>query len=156
MSNQKLIDALNKVQAWELTGTIQYLQHGLLVSGIWRVSYSKFFNEMSEEAHGHARLIGDKIIALGGVPTVEPNLVRQATQLKEMIKLDLELERAALDAYFEARDVAEELGLRAQVFFLEERIAEEQLHVEDLERILADGSELAAALPGAGGVRSAG
>lgn len=135
MSNQALIEALNEVQAWELTGVIQYMQHGLLVMGPLRLPYRKFFMEMSGEAHQHATQVGDKIVALGGIPSIEPKIVRQATRLEEMLRLDIELEKAALAAYLNARKVAEELGLYPQVFWLEEHIAEEQVHVEDLEKL---------------------
>ena len=138
MSNATLIEALNEVQEWELTGVIQYMQHGLLISGLWRLSYRSFFMEMSEEAHGHMQLVGDKITALGGVPSVEPKLVKQATNLRQMIEQDIELEVAALVAYQRARDAAEALGLAPQVYWLEERIADEQGHVEELQRLLRE------------------
>src|SRR5687768_17712608 len=50
----------------------------------------------------HAGMLGDKIVALGGVPTVEPGEIRQSTELPEMLRQGLELERAAMDAYMAA------------------------------------------------------
>jgi bacterioferritin len=136
--NQPLIDALNDVQALELTGVLQYLQHALLVTGPLRITYQKFFRSLSKEAHDHAAIVGDKIVSLGGVPSVEPRLVRHANTLQGMLRLDIELETQAVAAYFKARAAAESLGLLPYVFWLEEQIAEEQGHVDELTKLTRD------------------
>ena len=75
------------------------MQHSFLVTGTEREVYRKFFRDQSEESQDHAETLGDKIVALGGVPTVEPGEIRQSTDLGEMLRQDLELERAAMEAY---------------------------------------------------------
>ena len=52
MDTQKMIDALNKAVALEHTAVMQYKQHALLVSGLWRKEYEGFFSGQSESAHG--------------------------------------------------------------------------------------------------------
>jgi len=134
MANSELIDNLNRVLSLELAGVIQYLQHSFLVTGQEREVFCEFFRDMSGEARDHAALLGDKIVALGGIPTVEPGDIRQSTALAEMLHQGLELERAALDAYVAAwRSCTDnELGTR---FLLEERIAQEQRHIEEFEKL---------------------
>ncbi len=134
MANTELIDNLNRALSLELAGVIQYMQHSFLVTGPEREVYKEFFRDQSEEAQEHAETLGDKIVALGGVPTVEPGDIRQSTELTEMLRQDLELERVALEAYVAAwRSCTDrELGTR---FLLEERIAEETRHVEELEKL---------------------
>src|ERR671914_1848933 len=99
MANAKLIESLNRALSFELTAVIQYMQHSFLVTGAEREVYRSYFRDQSEESHDHAKTLGDKIVALGGVPTVEPAMIRQATELKEMLKQDLELEREGMAAY---------------------------------------------------------
>ena len=134
MPNAELIESLNRVLSLELAGVIQYLQHSFLVTGPEREVFKEFFRDMSGEARDHAAMLGDKIVALGGVPTVEPGEIRQATELPEMLRQDLELERTALEAYTAAWRTCtdNELGTR---FLLEERIASEQRHVEEFEKL---------------------
>ncbi len=134
MANTELIDNLNRALGLELSGVIQYLQHSFLVTGPEREVFRKFFRDMSEEAQGHAATLGDKIVSHGGVPTVEPGDIRQSTELTEMLRQDLELERAAMEAYVAAwRSCTDsELGTR---FLLEERISEEQRHIEEFEKL---------------------
>lgn len=137
MARADLIENLNKALSLELSGIIQYSQHSYLVTGINREVYKKFFRDQAEEAQEHAITVGDKIVALGGIPTVEPAMIRQSTNLEEMLKQDLELERDALAGYMEAWRSCGEEDLATQ-FWLEERIAEEQLHVEELEKLTSE------------------
>ncbi|HWW74952.1 MAG TPA: ferritin-like domain-containing protein [Pyrinomonadaceae bacterium] len=137
MANAELIDGLNRALGLELAGVIQYLQHSFLVTGPEREVFRGFFRDLSGEARDHAGMLGDKIVALGGVPTVEPGEIRQSTNLGEMLRQDLELEREALDAYMAAWRACTdaELGTR---FLLEERIASEQKHVEEFEKLTSE------------------
>src|SRR5205085_11258769 len=102
MARTELIDNLNQALSLELAGVIQYSQHSYLVTGTKREIYKEFFRDQAEEAQKHAETLGDKVVALGGVPTVEPAMIRQSTDLKEMLKQDLELEREAMTVYMAA------------------------------------------------------
>lgn len=137
MANTELVDNLNKALAAELAAVIQYMQHSFLVTGPEREIYRSFFRDQSEESHGHAKMLGDKIVALGGVPTVEPGMIRQSTQLAEMLKQDLELEREAMQAYVNSWKSCTDNELATR-FQLEERIAEEQKHIEELEKLTSE------------------
>ena len=77
MANAKLIESLNRALGFELAAVIQYMQHSFLVTGTEREVYCSYFRAQSEESHGHAKMLGDKIVSLGGVPTVEPGMIRQ-------------------------------------------------------------------------------
>jgi bacterioferritin len=137
MARAELIENLNNALSLELSGVIQYSQHSYLVTGIEREVYKKFFRDQAAEAQDHAESLGDKIVALGGVPTVEPAMIRQSTDLKEMLKQDLELERDAMNVYMLAWASCDDSDL-PQKFWLEERIADEQLHIEELEKLTSE------------------
>jgi bacterioferritin len=134
MANTELIDNLNRALGLELAAVIQYMQHSFLVTGLEREVYRSFFREQSGEAHDHAKMLGDKIVALGGVPTVEPGMIRQSIALSEMLQQDLELEREGLQAYIDAWKSCADKELATR-FLLEERIAEEQRHIDELEKL---------------------
>ncbi len=134
MANAELIESLNRALSFELAGVIQYLQHSYLVTGPEREVFRGFFRDLSEEARDHAAMLGDKIVALGGVPTVEPGEIRQSTDLGEMLRQDLELERAAMEAYMASWRACGDAEL-ATKFLLEGRIADEQKHLEEFEKL---------------------
>ncbi|HSK74275.1 MAG TPA: ferritin-like domain-containing protein [Pyrinomonadaceae bacterium] len=137
MANTELIENLNQALSLELSGIIQYSQHSYLVTGTEREVYRDFFRDQAEEAQKHAQLVGDKIVALGGIPTVEPAMIRQSTDLKEMLRQDLELEREAVKGYMRAWASCSEEDLPTK-FWLEGLIADEQLHVEELEKLTSE------------------
>lgn len=137
MANDKLIESLNRALSLELAGVIQYMQHSFLVTGAEREVYRGFFRAQSEEARDHAVSIGDKLVAHGGIPTVEPAMIRQSTDLSEMLRQDLELEREAIAAYKAAWEACTDVELATR-FLLEERIAEEQLHIDELEKLTSE------------------
>lgn len=133
-SKEELIKRLNEAMAWELAGVIQYLQHAVMLTGPERESFHKFFHEGSEEAREHAEVIGEKIAVLGGVPTVEPALIRQAADLNGMLEASLALEEDALKAWEATLEVADAANL-GTVFWIEEHITEEQQHVDHLRKL---------------------
>lgn len=137
MARAELIENLNQALSLELAGIIQYSQHSYLITGPDREVFKEYFRDQAEEAHDHAEKLGDKIVALGGVPTVEPAMIRQSTELKEMLKQDLELEREAMAAYMTAWSSCGEEDMPTK-FWLEEQIAEEQVHIEELEKLTSE------------------
>ena len=137
MAGQELIDNLNRALGLELAAVIQYMQHSFLVTGAEREVYRSFFRAQSEESHDHAKMLGDKVVALGGVPTVEPGMIRQSTDLAEMLRQDLALEREAMEAYMAAWESCKD-SERPTRFLLEERISQEQIHIEELEKLTSE------------------
>jgi bacterioferritin len=134
MARAELIENLNKALSLELSGVIQYSQHSFLITGLEREVYRGWFRDQSKEAHKHVNMLGNKIVALGGVPTVEPAMIRQSTSLSEMLVQDLELEREAMEAYMAAWRACDD-GDAPTRFLLEEQIAGEQLHIDELEKL---------------------
>lgn len=127
----ELISRLNEALSWELAGIIQYMNHAVMVTGPERTHLEEFFEEGSEEALEHSEIVGDKIAALGGVPTVEPAKIRQATDTEGMLEAALQLEEDAMDAWQAALEVAEAANPGTK-FWLEDHISEEQEHIDEL------------------------
>jgi len=136
MDTTKMIDKLNEILRHEWTGVAQYAQSGFVVTGLWREVYSKMFFESAEESFGHARQIGEKIVAMGGVPTIERNPVKQTNDLVEMLQNGLEFEKKAVQVYNEALQMSE--GDRALTVFLEDILVEEQEGVDHLTQLLRE------------------
>jgi bacterioferritin (cytochrome b1) len=68
-TSAQLIPQLNKILSLEYAGVVQYMQHSCLVSGHDRMVFADFFRDQSKASLKHASVLGDKIVALGGVPT---------------------------------------------------------------------------------------
>ena len=136
MDTKKVITVLNKTIAFEHTAILQYQQHALLVNGLWRKVFADFFSSQAKNSLEHATKFGQKIVALGGVPTVEiGGTVRQSTEVAEMLTQDLALEKETMQAYLDAHALTEgDIALRTM---LESQIESEQRDIEELEMYLA-------------------
>ena len=143
MSNQAIIDHLNEILKHEWTGVAQYSQASFIVEGIWREVYAETFAENAEESFGHAKLVGDKIVALGGVPAVTRNEVKQSRDLREVLEFSLAFEAKAVEMYSQAIDLAGDD--KALVVFLEDILKEEQEGVDEFTKLLRDSGEAGAA-----------
>lgn len=135
MDKTKMIEQLNAILRHEWTGVAQYAQAGFVVTGLWREVYLKMFSDSATESFGHARKIGEKISALGGVPTIERNEVRQSDGLEEMLQHAYEFESKAVALYTEALALSDQ-GDRALTVMLEDILVEEQEGVDHLELVL--------------------
>ncbi|MEX2175968.1 MAG: ferritin-like domain-containing protein [Pirellulaceae bacterium] len=144
MDKAKVIDKLNECLRHEWTGVAQYAQAGFVVAGLWREVYSKLFFDSAKESFGHAKQVGEKIVALGGIPTVERNPVKQTQDLLELLNFAIEFENKAVKMYTEA--IALAAGERALEVFLENILEEEQDGVDHLTRILRDPRAVAASV----------
>jgi bacterioferritin (cytochrome b1) len=135
MNTPLVIETLNKAVALEHAACIQYKQHALLVRGLWRKVFADFLYEESRSAQEHAYKFGQKIVALGGIPTIDVGApVRQSLDLVEMLQQDLEMERQAKEAYEEALVLCQDdTALRVM---LEDQIKSEQDDIEELEMYL--------------------
>jgi bacterioferritin len=82
-------------------------------------------------------------VALGGVPSVERNPVKQSHDIVEMLQHGLEFEKKAVNLYTETLKVAE--GDRALVVLLEDILLEEQDGVDHLTQVLREHKSASAA-----------
>ncbi len=134
MNKAKVIEKLNQAIGIELCGLLQYNQYAQVLTGHERIVWQKFLLETSDEALAHARLFASKVVALGGVPCVEPEPVRQTTDIHEMLTNSLDLERRAVKAYTEALALCEDNPAYRNL--LEDQIQQETDDCEELEKFL--------------------
>ncbi len=133
MSNQAIIDHLNEILKHEWTGVAQYSQASFIVEGVWREVYSGKFIGDAKESFNHAQLIGEKIVALGGVPVATRNEIKQSRVLQEVLEFSLAFEAKAVEMYGQAIDMAE--GNKALVIFLEDILTQEQEGVDEYTKL---------------------
>lgn len=138
MDKQALIDALNEDLANEYAAIIQYVQYAAKVRGIWRTELRTFFQAEIPDEQLHAQYLADKIAAMGGEPTTQPAAVRHANTAEEMLQAVLSAELDAVARYTARVKQADDLGEVALRVQLENFIADEQTHAQEVQQILAD------------------
>jgi len=137
MADKKaLIAGLNEDLANELGASILYLYQTSTATGWDGEELREFLVPEITGEMQHAILLSDKIAALGGKPITEPRKHKCPKDVKGMLKYDLKLEREAIESYKARVIQAEEAGEAGLKIKLEELIADETAHAEQLERIL--------------------
>jgi bacterioferritin len=142
MANPTLIDHLNEILKHEWTGVAQYSQAGFIIEGVWREVYADKFLSDAKESFGHARLVGDKIVALGGVPVATRNEIQQSRDLQEVFSFSLAFESKAVEMYSKAIELAGDD--KPLVVFLEDILKEEQEGVDEYTKLLRNSGTAAA------------
>jgi bacterioferritin len=131
-----LIKGLNEDLAHEYNAIISYMLFSRLVTGPLRLELAGFLEgEIADELE-HAKFLAHKIVALGGTPATAPAPVELPATNREMLQAALQAETDTIKRYTKRTQQAEaagELGLKIE---LENLVAEETRHKEDLERIL--------------------
>lgn len=135
---QELIDGLNVDLAHEYGAAIQYTYSAAVVSGLYRAAVKPFFESEISDEMGHALYLSEKIAALGGTPTTESAEVEQPTNVKELLEATRKAEQATIERYEQRRKQADELGYTELVVKLEDIIADETNHKQEVERLLQD------------------
>lgn len=139
----KVLQLLNEALATEIVCVLRYKRHFFMASGINAPQVSAEFLEHANEEQGHADLIAQRIVQLGGEPNLSPEglLTRshaeyvEGNNIREMIEEDLVAERIAIESYGEMiRFIANDDPTTRRM--LEGILAMEEEHADDLADLL--------------------
>lgn len=135
-TQRKLVEGLNGALQNELGNVIRYLHHSFLVTGVNRGPLVEFFREKARESFTHATALGEKIVALGGHPTIKVPPMKEIghRNTEEMLREEMQAEKQEVQAYIKLlRLVGDDIALE---FMLKEIIKDEQEGIDDLQRRL--------------------
>jgi len=142
---------LNEALATELVCTLRYRRHYFMASGIHAEAVKEEFRTHAQDEQDHADLIAARIVQLDGEPNFDPRGLADrshaeyvaGTTLNDMIRENLVAERVAIDSY---KEMVAYLGSHDPTTrrMLEEILAKEEEHAEDLQSMLSSAPALAA------------
>ena len=131
-----LLDGLNEDLAHEYAAVIQYRTYASAVTGPYRQELRQFFAAEIVDELAHAQLLADKIVSLGGRPALQAATVRYTEEPRQMLEYSLEDEVATIGRYIERRAQAEQAGEVGLVVDLDDVIADETKHRDELRLML--------------------
>jgi bacterioferritin len=132
-----LLEGLNHDLAGEYQAIVMYTHFAATLTGPYRKELRALFQAEITDEQGHAQFLADKIAALGGEPITEPRPVPRGGHPRVMLEQALEAEKQAIHDYDERICQAEAFGDVGLKVNLENQVADETRHKEELERILA-------------------
>ncbi len=137
VDQKSLIEGLNHDLAGEYQAILMYIQYSAKLTGPYRRELRALFQAEVTDETRHAQFLADKVAALGGEPTTKPCAVPQADQPREMLEQALAAEKQAIEDYDERLRQADSFGDIGLKVSLENQIADETRHKEEIERVLA-------------------
>jgi bacterioferritin len=137
MHREILMEGLNRDLAGEYQAILMYIHYSAKLTGPYRRELRALFQAEIADEQGHAQFLADKIAALGGEPTTEPRPVPYAHQPREMLEHALAAEEQAIADYNGRIHQAEAFGDFGLKVVLENQVADETRHKEELQRIIA-------------------
>ncbi len=136
MENAKIIESLNRMLSQEHACAIRYATHAAVIAGPYSEIVSARLKEVATDELLHAEKLRDRILALGGTPTmkVRSEDLRSASTLEEILEINIEEEERAIRGYTE---ILEELSMTNVILFqtIQEIIRDEQEHLEELDAL---------------------
>jgi len=136
VSQEQFLEGLNVDLANEYSAVILYRTYASQVQGQWRMELRQFFEAEIPDELGHAQILADKIVALGGTPTTVPAPVKSARDVKEMLRNALDAEIETIDRYVLRRKQAEALGHYGLAVEFDDLIRDESTHRDEIQLIL--------------------
>lgn len=137
--NKKIIEILNDIIELEISGVVRYLHYSLMVTGPNRIPIVKWFQDQANEAFAHSALIGEKITALGGHPSLKVSPVPETKTHKvlDILKESLHFEKKAIEKYYELLEHCDKNVALEEL--AREMIRNETEHIEEVEKMLLVG-----------------
>jgi len=134
----EIIDALNEVLTGELTAVNQYFVHARMCEN-W--GYQKLYKHIRAESIDemkHADQLIERVLYLEGIPNVQRlSKINIGQTVPEQLKLDLDVEKAALTRLNAHVELCRSLGDNGTRHLLEEILTSEETHVNWLEAQLS-------------------
>ncbi len=135
-SNSEVLKKLDEILESEISGVVRYLHYSLMITGPNRIPIVKFFQDQAMEGFAHSKIIGDKITAMGGHPSLRVSPVPETNKhsVLDILRESSEFEKRNLELYLSL------LPLCADNVALEELCREfirtETEHLEEVEKML--------------------
>ena len=141
MDKKKVLEALNLDLEHEMAAIVRYLHHSFIVTGPNRGPLVQMFRAQATDSMQHAIKLGEKIVALGGHPSVKIQEIYEPGEqtIKEMLQENLNAEKMHLELYEKQLNEIMQDNTPLRLMF-EQVIVEEAQHIEELEMYLRDNS----------------
>lgn len=139
VTNSQLIEGLNRLLEQEIACSIRYKTHAAVVKGPYAETVAARLREISDDELQHAEMLRERIVALGGEPSMMPCVddLKPAHRLEDILKINIDEEKHAIGAYLELfKNISPNNAILYQT--IQDLIRDEQEHLEELENFLTD------------------
>ena len=142
---KKSVVILNRIMELELAGVVRYTHYSLMVYGYNRLPIVSWLKSNAEESLTHAHKAGELVTLMGGHPSLKigPLLETEKHDIGDILRESLEHENAAVAAYRELLKISEGKSVLLEEY-ARDLIVEEELHLDEVNKMLRKPGELEA------------
>ena len=139
VNTPKVIEILNKIMQYELSGVVRYTHYSLMITGRDRLSLSAFFKEQANESLLHAQEAGELVTGLGGHPSVSITNIDETNnhQAKDLLTESLEHEENAVSLYKDLLNIVKDKSIYIEEY-ARGMIKAEEVHGLEIRKMLID------------------
>jgi bacterioferritin len=135
MTREELINGLNEDLNLELETLLRGVYHAAAGRGMLGHELRELLKKELPSELDHAMFIADKIVALGGAVRIRPAVPAEMAAARDLLQENIAGERKIISNYAKRIDQAAEFGDKGLVIRLEDMLASETDHLEQLERL---------------------
>jgi bacterioferritin len=135
MTREELINGLNEDLNLELETLLRGVYHAAAGRGMLGHELRELLKKELPSELDHAMFIADKIVALGGTVRIRPAVPAELAASRDLLQENIAGERKIISNYAKRIDQAAEFGDKGLVIRLEDMLASETDHLEQLERL---------------------
>lgn len=143
-NKQELIAKLNEILEHELSGVVRYTHYSFMVFGYSRIPVVSWFRSAANETLLHATEAGEMITMLGGHPSlgIGELLETHKHDMGEILRESMTFEKEGIKKYYELMNLAVEAGSITLEEYSRGKIAEEAMHISDIDKMLRKPGEI--------------
>ena len=144
----EIIFKLNEIVEHELAGVVRYTHYSFMIFGYNRIPVVSWFRGAATETLGHATQAGEMITMLGGHPSlgIGKLLETHKHDMAEILNESMEFEIQGVELYRELLTLATESGSITLEEYSRRLIAEEAMHISDIDKMLRRPGDVAQAV----------
>jgi bacterioferritin len=135
MTREDLINGLNEDLNLELEAILRSVYHAAASRGMLGHELRELLKKELPSELDHATFLADKIVALGGEVRIRPAMPAEFGAARELLQQNIAAERKVIGNYTKRIDQAAEFGDKGLAIRLENMLAAETDHLEQLERL---------------------
>ena len=135
LDTKKLLALLNDGLEMEYASYIQYVTQAALTTGPYAEPLIARFEEIASDEAEHAKILRQRIVALGGVPTTKVGDIQIHKDSLQAIKINLKYERDTVKFY---QSLLNQIPHDEVILYeaVEHVLEDSQEHVEELQRLI--------------------
>jgi len=137
MDKKKMVEMLNKALTMEHACYLRYMTHAAVLTGPYAEPIAARLKEIGQDEAAHAGKLRDRIVALGGMPTLEVEKAEgmMATELQKILEVNIKEEENAIRMY---QGILKEIPHDQETLLyeiVEHILTDEMEHLEELTRL---------------------